>query len=174
MILIPASLQTSIDNMKYCDIKTEAFNTQIDWVMGHENPSLKVYAAKLPDDTYLELAYQSHDDWNTVETSFSRDNSSGRTGTGNQMQIFGAVINHIINFIQTNQITKLVFSAHKPQGSFGARDSSRSDLYKKMATKYIKNTGYELDIRDVGNNDIFTIQDPSKKLNQDSVKDKYI
>ena len=174
MITILASLRTNTDNMKYNDIKTEAFDTKINWQLGAETPTLRAYAALLPDETYLELAYQSHDGWNTVETSFSRDNSSSRTGTGNQMQIFGAVINHIINFIQTNQITKLVFSAHKPQGSFGARDSSRSDLYKKMATKYIKNTGYELDIRDVGNNDIFTIQDPSKKLNQDSVKDKYI
>lgn len=160
--------------MKYCDIKTEAFDTQLNWQLGAETPTLVVYAALLPDETYLELVYQSHDDWNTVETSFSRDNSSSRTGTGNQMQIFGAIINHIINFMHKKQITKLVFTAHKPQGSFGARDSSRSDLYKKMATKYIKNTRYKLDIRDVGNNDIFTIQDPGEKINQDSVKDKYI
>lgn len=148
--------------MRYSDI-TEAFDTNINWQLGAETPTLMVYAALLPDETYLELAYQSHDGWNTVETSFSRDNSSSRTGTGNQMQVFGSVINHIKNFMQQHKIPKLVFSAHKPQGSFGTRDTSRSDLYKKMATKYIQGTGYTLDIRDVGNNDVFTIQNPNIK-----------
>ena len=148
--------------MRFLEIH-EAFDTKINWELGDETPTLMLYVAKLSDDTYLELAYQSHDGWNTVETSFSRDNSSSRTGTGNQMQIFGAVINHIVNFIREHRIPKLVFSAHKPQGSFGTRDTSRSDLYKKMAQKYIQGTGYTLSVRDVGNTDIFTIQNPNIK-----------
>ena len=148
--------------MRYNEL-IEAFDTKINWQLGAETPTLLVYAALLPDETYLELAYQSHDNWETVETSFSRNNSVGRTGEGNQMQIFGAVINHIINFVRQHNIPKLIFSSHKPQGGFGVRDTSRSDLYKKMASKYIQGTGYTLDIRDAGNNDIFTIENPNIK-----------
>lgn len=142
---------------------TESFNTNIDWKLAEENANELIYIASLSDDTYIELTYYSNNDWNTVEASFTRNGSQDITNTGNQMQIFGAVINHIIDFIKRNNIPKLVFSAHKPQGNFGVRDTSRSDLYKKMANRFIKGTGYNLSIRDIGRNDVFTIQNPNIK-----------
>lgn len=142
---------------------TESLDTNIDWTLAEENENQLIYIATLTDETYLELTYYSNNDWNTVEASFTRNGEEALTHTGNQMQIFGAIVNHIIQFINQHKIPKIVFSAHKPRGNFGTRDTSRSDLYKKIVNRYIQGTGYNLSIRDMGNNDVFTIQNPNIK-----------
>ena len=135
----------------------EAFDTTIKWKLGHKSPTQLVYAALLDKNAYLELIYQSNDDWNTVQTAFTRNGSHEVTGGGNQMRIFGAVINHILSFIQKHNVNQLIFTAHKPEGGFNARDTGRSDLYKKMVMKYAQGTGYTLNTQDKGNNDVFTL-----------------
>lgn len=135
----------------------EAFDTNIKWTLGHKSPTQLVYAALLDKDVYLELIYQSHDDWNTVQTAFTRNGSHEVTGGGGQMRIFGAVINHILSFIQKHNVNQLKFTAHKPEGGFNARDTGRSDLYKKMVMKYAQGSGYTLNTQDKGSNDVFTL-----------------
>lgn len=135
----------------------EAFDTNIKWKLGHKSPTQLVYAALLDKNAYLELIYQSHDDWNTVQTAFTRNGSHEVTGGGGQMRIFGAVINHILSFIQKHNVNQLKFTAHKPEGGFNARDTGRSDLYKKMVMKYAQGSGYTLNTQDKGSNDVFTL-----------------
>ena len=135
----------------------EAFDTTIKWKLGHKSPTQLVYAALIDKDAYLELIYQSQDKWNTVQTAFTRNGSHEVTGGGGQMRIFGAVINHILSFIQKHNVNQLIFTAHKPEGGFSARDTGRSDLYKKMVMKYAQGTGYTLNTQDKGNNDVFTL-----------------
>jgi len=60
----------------------------------------------------------------------------GKTGSGNQMQVFSFVIDSLKELISRYSPDQIIFGSHK-------EDNNRTSLYKRMATK-IKLSGYHL------------------------------
>lgn len=135
---------------------SEAFNTDVDWVLDMDNGGIQVYATKV-EDAYIELTYKrmANDD---VYIAFSRGGRTSVTGEGSQNKIFGAVINHIQKWVRKNKPPRIVFSAFKPNtGAFGAQDTTRSSLYRKMVQRFANQNGYDYDVEDTGNEDTFIL-----------------
>lgn len=150
---------------------TEAFDTKIDWVTGYEANDGVIYAAKI-NDAYIELKMGFDHDTNTTYVSFTRGHSYGITGQGNQMQIFGAIVNKIVEEVKARQIDTIKFSASKPRGNFGAPIESRSKLYAKMANKIATQLGYEVFVDKSSHLDEFTITRKKKGMTETIRKTK--
>lgn len=129
----------------------ETFDTTTDWVEGYSSDTDRDYATKLGDD-YIEIHYKSLNNFQkSVVVDFTRNNSHRITGEGNEFKIFGAVINHIYDFLKDNpQISTITFSASKPTGNFGVRDTARSGLYDKMVRVFAKKLGFDYSVHDFG------------------------
>jgi hypothetical protein len=143
--------------------QNEAFDTQANWVLGHKDGPIKVFATKV-EDAYIELTYKEMLNGD-LYIAFSRGGRSGVTGEGTQNKIFGAVINHIKSHVAQTKPRRLVFSAFKPNtGPFGVQDTTRSSLYRRMVQRFANQNGYDFDIEDTGNEDTFilTKQEPTK------------
>jgi hypothetical protein len=136
--------------------QTEAFDTDVEWVLGHDDGPIKVFATKV-EDAYIELTYKEMTNGD-LYIAFSRGGRSGVTGEGNQNKIFGAVINHIKSHVAQTKPKRLVFSAFKPNtGPFGTQDTTRSSLYRKMVQRFASQNGYEFDVQDTGSEDTFIL-----------------
>ncbi len=134
---------------------TEAFDTAVDWVEGPGAKGSTVYAAMV-DDAYIEITYKPVT--NGVYISFTRGGELKVTGGGSQNKIFGAVINHIKQWVAKNKPEQIVFSAFKPRtGAFGSQDTTRSGLYRKMVQRFASQNGYAYDVEDTGNEDTFIL-----------------
>lgn len=123
----------------------EAFDTKIEWVTGYEAPDGVIYAAKI-NDAYIELKIGLDQKTKTSYITFTRDGDYGITGKGNQMQIFGAIVNKIVDEVKARNIETIKFSASKPRGNFNAPIESRSRLYAKMANKIAAQLNFEVHI----------------------------
>jgi hypothetical protein len=133
----------------------EAFDTAVDWVEGPGAKGSTVYAAMV-DDAYIEITYKPVT--NGVYISFTRGGELKVTGGGSQNKIFGAVINHIKQWVAKNKPEQIVFSAFKPRtGAFGSQDTTRSGLYRKMVQRFASQNGYAYDVEDTGNEDTFIL-----------------
>lgn len=122
----------------------ELFNTTTNWQQIHDSHGLEIYQASIGDDV-IELSYQyrgSNDE--TYEVSFHRNSSAKKTGEGNAPKIFGAVINHIFEWVKNNQPDLLIFS-----GSKSVNDVSRVNLYSRMVGRYAKKLGYRVEKEDL-------------------------
>lgn len=134
----------------------EAFDTDVEWVLDMDARNQQVYATQV-DDAYIELTYKRIFPAD-VYIEFTRGGSLGVTGEGSQNKIFGAVINHIKQWVAKNKPPKIIFSAFKPHtGAFGAQDTTRSGLYRKMVQRFANQNGYSFDIEDIGNEDKFVL-----------------
>jgi hypothetical protein len=109
----------------------EAFDTAVDWVSDLNSRNVQVFATKI-DDAYIELTYKRVFPAD-VYISFTRGGRMSVTGEGSQNKIFGAVINHVKQWVAKNKPPRIIFSAFKPNtGPFGSQDTTRSVLYSKM------------------------------------------
>lgn len=134
----------------------EAFDTDVEWVLDMDARNQQVYATKV-DDAYIELTYKRIFPAD-VYIEFSRGGSMGVTGEGSQNKIFGAVINHVKQWVAKNKPPKIIFSAFKPRtGAFGAQDTTRSGLYRKMVQRFASQNGYSFDVEDIGSEDKFVL-----------------
>ena len=146
----------------------EAFDTKIKWTLTTDtkirDQSVKVYRGKVEtrDPEWkrydIELRYASGSIVNftdkpqgqRVDISFTVNGSTQVTGKGSQMQIFGAVINHIKTYVKENPDTdEINFSASKPDDFAGRPNPSRSKLYSRLLKKYASKMGFnfkEIDI----------------------------
>jgi hypothetical protein len=125
----------------------EAFDTAVDWVSDLNSRNVQVFATKI-DDAYIELVY----------ISFTRGGRMSVTGEGSQNKIFGAVINHVKQWVAKNKPPRIIFSAFKPNtGPFGSQDTTRSGLYSKMVQRFAGQNGYDYDIENTGSEDTFVL-----------------
>jgi hypothetical protein len=135
----------------------EAFDTDVEWIKDFDDGDIKVFATKI-DDAYIELTYKRMTNGD-MYIAFSRGGRSSVTGEGSQNKIFGAVINHIQKFVATAKPQRVIFSAFKPRtGAFGAQDSTRSSLYRRMVQRFASQNGYDYDVEDTGNEDTFILK----------------
>ena len=120
----------------------EAFNTKIQWKQTSTRPETEKYLGRIGKQ-FVEMIYNWSQAKNIPEKSdvnivFSVGGDMSVTGKGDQMQIFGAVINHIKEFIEKNpQIRVASFTASKSaeDGETGSRNKLYSKLVKRFATK---------------------------------------
>lgn len=133
----------------------EAFDTDVEWVLDHNERNLQIFATKV-DDAYIELSYKRIFPAD-VYIEFTRGGRLGVTGEGSQNKIFGAVINHIKQWVAKNNPPKIMFSALKLYG-----DTSRSNLYKRMVQRFADQNGYEFEVQDTGNEDTFILTKQTK------------
>lgn len=137
-------------------IAAEAFDTDVKWIKGAAPQGASVFAAKV-DDAYIEITYKPVS--KGVYISFTRGARMSVTGEGSQNKIFGAVINHIKKWVDTNKPQEIYFSAFKPRtGAFGSQDITRSGLYRKMVQRFASQNGYDYDVEDGGNEDTFILK----------------
>jgi len=148
----------------------ESFDTNIEWVRELGKPGEEIFGAKI-DDEYIEIQYQRVEQGKAVYISFTRNHSLGITGGGKAMKIFGAVINHMIEYVNKNRLNRVYFSAYKPQtGPFGTQDTSRSNLYQRMIQKFADQIGFDFKVDDSGNEDTFTL---TRKNIKDTAQERY-
>lgn len=144
----------------------EAFDTEVEWIEGAAPEGASVYAAKV-DDAYIEITYKPIK--KGVYISFTRGARMSVTGEGGQNKIFGAVINHIKQWVAKNKPQEIYFSAFKPRtGAFGSQDDTRSGLYRKMVQRFASQNGYDYNVEDTGNEDTFILkrQDVEENLSE--------
>ena len=134
----------------------EAFDTDVEWVEGPGAGGSTVYAAMV-DKAYIEITYKPMS--KGVYINFTRGGVMSVTGEGSQNKVFGAVINHIKQWVAKNKPEQIVFSAWKPRtGAFGSQDTTRSGLYRKMVQRFANQNGYDYDVEDTGNEDTFILK----------------
>lgn len=138
----------------------ETFDTKItDLHMDMIDSDIPAYAFKMGDD-YIEVNFSSRNnpgpnDWTVA---FSRNHEMKVTGEGNSFAIFGAVINVIQDFMKRREVDSLKFSAHKPSGSFGARDPGRSNLYARLVKRFASKHGFTYTQSDQPRETIFKLE----------------
>jgi hypothetical protein len=134
----------------------EAFDTDVEWVADLNSRNVQVFATKI-DDAYIELTYKRVFPAD-VYISFTRGGRMSVTGEGSQNKIFGAVINHVKQWVAKNKPPRIIFSAFKPNtGPFGSQDTTRSVLYSKMIQRFAGQNGYDYDIENTGSEDTFIL-----------------
>ncbi len=134
----------------------EAFDTDVEWVADLNSRNVQVFATKI-DDAYIELTYKRVFPAD-VYISFTRGGRMSVTGEGSQNKIFGAVINHVKQWVAKNNPPRIIFSAFKPNtGPFGTQDTTRSSLYSKMVQRFAGQNGYDYDIENTGSEDTFIL-----------------
>jgi hypothetical protein len=134
----------------------EAFDTDVEWVADLNSRNVQVFATKI-DDAYIELTYKRVFPAD-VYISFTRGGRMSVTGEGSQNKIFGAVINHVKQWVAKNSPPRIIFSAFKPNtGPFGTQDTTRSGLYSKMVQRFAGQSGYDFDVENAGSEDTFIL-----------------
>ena len=153
---------TDIDPGKTKGVKSdptynvESFDTDVEWVSDLNSRNVQVFATKI-DDAYIELTYKRVFPAD-VYISFTRGGRMSVTGEGSQNKIFGAVINHVKQWVAKNKPPRIIFSAFKPNtGPFGSQDTTRSGLYSKMVQRFAGQNGYDYDIENTGSEDTFVL-----------------
>ena len=131
----------------------EAFDTDVEWSERKFPDGSAIYDTTV-DDSDVSIFYRVSP--GSVDISFTRDYDDGITGEGSANKIFGAVINHIRQWVSKNNPLKIVFSAYK--GDTSAPNTSRSSLYRRMVQRFASQNGYDYDIEDTGNEDTFILK----------------
>ena len=146
----------------------EAFDTEAEWVSDLNSRNVQVFATKI-DDAYIELTYKRIFPAD-VYISFTRGGRMSVTGEGSQNKIFGAVINHVKQWVAKNNPPRIIFSAFKPNtGPFGSRDTTRSSLYSKMVQRFAGQNGYDFDVENSGSEDTFVL---TRKNAEESISEE--
>jgi tRNA nucleotidyltransferase (CCA-adding enzyme) len=154
----------------------ESFDTQVDWEIDHDmtQGDGEAYKANIGNKEvgiqyYFEVVDAGGFPLSGVDITFEVNMTTKKTGTGDASTIFGAVVNHIKQFInQHDEIDAIEFSASKEQGF------SRTRLYSAMVEKLSQGTGFinaktisKAD-RSIKNADVF------KLIKRSAVNDKMV
>ena len=122
---------------------TEAFDTQIDWEKDPEDHGdVEAYIAYIGyKEVGIQYFFEPINAGGVVlpglDITFEVNGATKKTGGGDASTIFGAVINHIKQFInQHKEIDVIQFSASKEQGL------SRTRLYSAMVDKLSQGTDW--------------------------------
>ena len=147
----------------------ESFDTTADWTYAQGPDGSAIYAAKV-DDAYIEITYKpTVNTENGVIISFTRDGDAGVTGKGSENKVFGAVINHIKNWVNIREPEVVIFTARKPADETGATNASRSQLYKRMVKRFASQAGYDYDVDSASKEDTFYLE----KQNDSNVEENF-
>ena len=147
---------------------TEAFNTKVKWKQTQSNDFRDRFTSKVSDKT-IELTYMWEMTPNAPKTRvniiFSTRGGSDLagsdkiTGTGNQMQIFGAVINHIKEWVNKNpKVFFISFTASKNEDE----GPSRANLYSRLVKRFASKMGFSFEEVDAGNIVLYILKRPEK------------
>jgi hypothetical protein len=118
---------------------------QLDEVFDNPYPFKLVYSGetaesvtKLPDRSKLEIVFSSKNQpdgqW---ELFFTRGDTTGLTGKGDQQRIFATVLKAIAEFVEKKSPKKIVFTADKDGES-----TSRMKLYDRLVSRFADGLGY--------------------------------
>ena len=127
----------------------EAFDTKIKWTKTDDRPAstgghIKKYRGKI-DKQNIEMIYNIAPKAPEVNIVFTVDGTMKTTAKGNQMKIFGAVINHMTSWIEEHPRINLVnFSAHKEDPN-DPDENSRSKLYSRLIKRYASKMGFKVE-----------------------------
>ena len=139
------------DQMKtFYQYMNEAFDTKIKWTKmdsrsASSGGNIQKYRGKI-DNQNIEMSYTIASTAPEVNIVFTVDGTMKVTGKGNQMKIFGAVINHITSWIKEHPEINLVnFTSHKEDPD----DNSRSKLYSRLVKRYASKMGFKVDEIDI-------------------------
>jgi len=136
--------------IKYESYIAEAFNTKIKWTKmdsrsASSGGNIQKYRGKI-DNQNIEMSYTIASTAPEVNIVFTVDGTMKITAKGNQMKIFGAVINHITSWIKEHPEINLVnFSSHKEDPN----DNSRSKLYSRLVKRYASKMGFKVEEIDI-------------------------
>ena len=122
----------------------ESFDTQVDWEIDDDmtQGDGEAYKANIGNKEvgiqyYFEVIDAGGFPLSGVDITFEVNMTTKKTGTGDASTIFGAVVNHIKQFInQHDEIDAIEFSASKEQGF------SRTRLYSAMVDKLSQGTDW--------------------------------
>jgi 5'(3')-deoxyribonucleotidase len=122
----------------------ESFDTQVDWEIDDEmtQGDGEAYKANIGNKEvgiqyYFEVIDAGGFPLSGVDITFEVNMTTKKTGTGDASTIFGAVVNHIKQFInQHDEVKAIEFSASKEQGF------SRTRLYSAMVDKLSQGTDW--------------------------------
>lgn len=130
----------------------EAFDTQANWILDVYSRNTQKFVTKVAD-ARIEITYKRIFPNNVVYIEFTRDGQLSVTDEGSQNKIFGAVINHIKQWVGEHTPNKIYFSALKLDG-----DTSRSSLYKRMVQRFANQHGYDYEVEDAREEDTFILK----------------
>ena len=149
---------------------SEAFDTKVKWKtikkQVEADAEYYLYETRI-DDRNITLIYMLDKEndgsfncyvvFRTGSTKPGSDSGTtiALTGTGSQMKILGAVINHMKEFIKKRKDISIVeFSADK--GRDGS-STSRTSLYKRLVKKFANTLGFSLEIESQPKVDAFIL-----------------
>jgi len=138
----------------------EAFNTKIPWKQTLDTDHTEKFLGKI-DKQFIELLYNwSHKASNGPKTDvtvvFTVGGTTEKTGKGNQMRVFGAVINHLKGFIDDNpQIKILSFTASKDPDD--NETGSRSKLYTRLIKRFASKLNFKVESLDLDEIELYIL-----------------
>lgn len=144
--------------MKISEVIDESFDSNVQGKLVRATADLFTTKAEIGGRTivfnasvYIPNEARVGDRWDIEFTEKTPGNVTyGKTGSGNEMQVFSFVIDSIKELVVRYKPAQIVFGSHKA-------DNNRSSLYKRMVSK-IKIPGYHLsDIESDSYTDTFII-----------------
>lgn len=126
------------EDIKYGKQFNEAFDTKVDWKKEGSRYTAMIGDKKVVID-YDEMPIYTGDKHEMgIEVNFSVDGRYDVTGTGDANAVFGAVYNHIAQWVSQVKPEVFQFSASK------RASDSRASLYARMVKRFASQLGYTL------------------------------
>jgi hypothetical protein len=117
---------------------TELFDKPYPFKLVYKGGGSVESITKLPDKTTLRIVFSSKNQpegqW---ELFFTRGETTGLTGKGDQQRIFATVLKAIAEFVEKKSPNKIVFTADKDDES-----TSRMKLYDRLVSRFAGDIGY--------------------------------
>ena len=146
--------------IKYESHIAEAFNTKIPWKQTLDTDHTEKYQGKIGKQ-FIKMIYNwsqkaTHGPKTDVTVVFTVGDTTSKTGKGDQMKIFGAVINHLKEFIIDNpQIRILSFTASKD--SDDNETGSRSKLYARLIKRFALKMKFKVEALDLDDIELYIL-----------------
>lgn len=119
-------------------ILAELFDTKVPWTEKDKGNDYISYVTWI-DGERIEIQYETF--VNIVNVEFSRNHAYDITNQGLEHKIFGAVINHVLDYIKKEKPQMLSFVAsHNLQ----SRVNKRANLYHHMIKRFADKHGYTM------------------------------
>jgi hypothetical protein len=139
--------------MKATEILNEVFDSNVPGKVVKKTASSFITKATIGNRDIKFQAAGHAGDWEVdfIEQSPKRGDTFGKSGSGNELQVFSFVIESLELFISLYSPAQVMFTSDKS-------DTNRTKLYKRMS-KRVKIPGYHIEIADRGSAgyDIFKI-----------------
>lgn len=146
--------------IKYESYIAEAFNTKIPWTQTLDTDDTEVYRGKIGKQ-FIKMIYNwsqkaTHGPKTDVNVVFTVGDTTSKTGKGDQMKIFGAVINHLKEFIIDNpQIRILSFTASKDPDD--NETGNRSKLYTRLIKRFALKMKFKVEALDLDDLELYIL-----------------